>query len=64
MLLVKYTKVYLKVEKVVTYYSNLILPGVSVGVGETIDEEEEGGWQPISVISLQQSFKLWQFWSQ
>ena len=27
---------------------------VSVGVGETIGEEELAGWQPISATSLQQ----------
>ena len=40
------------------------LPSVWVGVSETIRDEEEVGWQPISAISLQQSFTLWQFWSQ
>ena len=43
---------------------NFVLPNVSVDVGETIAEEEEGGWQPISAISLQQSFALWQISSQ
>ena len=41
-----------------------VLPSVWVGVSETIGEKEETGWQPISAISLQQSFILWQFWSQ
>ena len=43
---------------------NFVLPNVSVAVGETIAEEEEGGWQPISAISLQQSVTLWQISSQ
>ena len=49
---------------VLPYPSDFILPSVLVGVGETIGEEEEAGWQPISAISLQQSLKVWQFWSQ
>ena len=40
------------------------LPSVSVGVGDTIEEEGEAGWQPISATSLQQSFQEWQYWSQ
>ena len=44
--------------------NNFFLPSVWVGVGETIGEEEVEGWQPISAISPQQSFTLWQFWSQ
>ena len=39
-----------------------VLPSVTVGVGEA--KEEDIGWQPISAISLQQSFHLWQCWSQ
>ena len=39
-------------------YSDFILPSVSVGVGETVGDEEKAGWQPISAISLQQSFKI------
>ena len=36
-----------------------VLPSVSVGVSETIGEEgEAGSWQPISAISLQQSFQI------
>ena len=38
--------------------------GISVGLGETMGGEGKAGWQPISAISLQQSFNLWQFWSQ
>ena len=56
-------KIHFKHEKVFTYHSDFILPGVSVGVDENIGEEK-AGWQPISAISLQQLFKLWQFWSQ
>ena len=44
--------------------SDFVLPSVSVGVSETVGEEEEAGWQPIAVTSLQQLFKEWQFWSQ
>ena len=44
--------------------SDIILPNVSVVVGEAVGEEEEAGWQPISAISLQQLFKMWQFWWQ
>ena len=40
------------------------LPNVSVGVGVTIGEEEEAGWQTILAISLQQSSQKWQYWSQ
>ena len=36
----------------------IVLPSVSVGVSETIEEEEEAGWQLISAISLQQSCQL------
>ena len=35
------------------------LPSVTVG-----GKEEGIGWQPISTTSLQQSFHLWQYWSQ
>ena len=35
-----------------------IIPSVSVGVGETVGEEEEAGWQLISAISLQQLFEM------
>ena len=38
--------------------SDIVLPNVSVGVGETVKEEEEAGWQPISAISLQQLFQM------
>ena len=40
---------------------DLVLPSVSVGVDETIGEEEEVGRQPISVISLQQLLEMSQF---
>ena len=40
------------------------LPNVSDGVGETVREIEKPGWQPMSSISLQQSFQMWHFWSQ
>ena len=43
---------------------NFVLPSVSVGVSETIGEEVKAGWQQMSAMSLQQSFKLWHFWSQ
>ena len=39
----------------VAWVSDFVLPGVWVGIGETIGEEDEGGWQPISDKSLQQS---------
>ena len=35
--------------------SDFVLPSVSVGAGETVNVEEETGWQPMSAISLQQS---------
>ena len=41
-----------------------IIPSVNVGVSETVGDEEEAGWQPISAISLQQLFEMWQFWWQ
>ena len=44
--------------------SDIVLPNVSVGVGETVREEKEAGWQPISTISSQQLFEMWQFWWQ
>ena len=44
--------------------SNIVLPRVSVKVDKTIGEEEEAGWQPISALSLQQLFEIWQFWWQ
>ena len=37
---------------------DLLLPSVSVEVCETVGDEEEAGWQPISAISLQQSFQI------
>ena len=37
--------------------SVLVLPSLSVGVCETVVDKEIG-WQPISAISLQQSFHL------
>ena len=40
------------------------LPNVLVEVSKVVGEKEEAGWQPISAISLQQSFQLWQLWSQ
>ena len=41
-----------------------IIPIVIVGVGETVGDEEKVGWQPISAISLQQLFEMWQSWLQ
>ena len=49
---------------VILWASHFVLPSVSVGVGETIREEEMPGWHPISSISLQQSFWVWQTSSQ
>ena len=49
---------------VIAWASDFVLPCVSVGVGETIGEEEVAGWHPISSISLQQSFWVWQTSSQ
>ena len=38
--------------------SDFFLPSVSVEICETVGDEEEVGWQPISAISLQQSLKI------
>ena len=38
--------------------SDFVLPSVSVGVIETVGDKEKAGWQPISAISLQQSFEI------
>ena len=43
---------------------DFVLSSVSVIVGDTVGDEEEAGWQPISAISLQQILKMWQFWWQ
>ena len=42
----------------VTHASDFVLPNVSVEICETVGDEEEVGWQPISAISLQQSFQI------
>ena len=39
-------------------YSDFVLPCVSVIVDEMVGDEEKVGGQPISAISLQQSFKI------
>ena len=51
-------------QKLWLIYSDFVLPSVSIGVGETIGEEEDSGWQPILATSLQQLFQKWHFWSQ
>ena len=49
---------------VMKYWASIfVLPSVSVVVCEMV-EDREVGWQPISVTSLQQLFKMWQFWWQ